>query len=155
MSLVGFARREMKLAKVDKETQELVLLALKDFAEERHSGASAAYATAAMRPRTKAERIFKQLASFTALTPLTGAPSEWMLIEPRSKLYQNRRCASVLKEAGRAYDIDSRPTYIEPSGAMYTSSKDVPPTIKFPYDVAAEKKKRSRRKPKRVKEEDE
>ena len=140
----------MKLAGLDKTTQQQVLEMLESFGEEGHSGASAHYTLAVLRPRTKVDRVFKKLASFTALTPLTGKPSEWMHVA--GKTYQSKRCPTVFKQAGRAYNLDDKPVYIEPSGATYTSSDDVPPTIKFPYDVAAAKKRISLRKPKRVKE---
>lgn len=148
--LMNFAKSEMKLAGISKTTQKQVMEMMEAFAEEGHSGASAHYTLAAMRPRTNVERIFKKLASFTPLTPLTGKPSEWMLVTDQpKKLYQSKRCASLFKEGGRAYDIDDKPVYIDKSGLTYSMSTDHPPTITFPYDVAAARARRQRRKPKR------
>lgn len=148
-NLMDFAKREMKLAKLDKVTQQQVLEKMRAFAEEGHSGASAAYSIASMRPRTKVDRIFRQLASFTPLTPITSAPSEWTLVDDSNgKLYQHRRAHSVFKLGRRAYDIDDKPVYVDKDGFTFTSSTDQPKTITFPYDVAAARERFRRRKPK-------
>ena len=77
-NLIEHAKRELKLAgyiPLDQEQedgpnkwiQENILELLKVFSEQRHSGASASYAI----------NLFKELASFGILTPITKS---WSLI---------------------------------------------------------------------------
>lgn len=75
-----------------------VLKLLDVFADEGHSGSSAPYAV----------NLFKTLAMFEPIIPLTGEDWEWTLldygVDPK---WQNKRCSRVFKDAdGRAYDID-------------------------------------------------
>ena len=75
-----------------------VLKLLDVFADEGHSGSSAPYAV----------NLFKTLAMFEPIVPLTGEDWEWTLldygVDPK---WQNKRCSRVFKDAdGRAYDID-------------------------------------------------
>jgi hypothetical protein len=75
-----------------------VLKLLDVFADEGHSGSSAPYAV----------NLFKTLAMFEPIVPLTGEDWEWTLldygVDPK---WQNKRCGRVFKDAdGRAYDID-------------------------------------------------
>ena len=100
---------------------ELVLV----FSTQGHSGFSAAYARS----------IFKSLASFEPLTPLTGADDEWA--EVAEGQWQNKRCSRVFKDAdGRAYDIDAV-VFEEPCGARFTS-RDSRLYIEFPYTPTTE-----------------
>ena len=88
---------------------DAVMKMIKVFADEGHSGASAPMAI----------NIFKKVAMFEPLTPLTGADDEWM--EVGEGQWQNIRCSHVFKGAdGRAYDIQGR-VFREPSGCCYTS----------------------------------
>ena len=69
------------------------------FAEEGHSGSSAPYAI----------NLFKKIAEFAPLTPLTGADDEWVKHDYGNGhvTYQNNRCSHVFKdEGGSAYDIN-------------------------------------------------
>ena len=83
---------------------EHVLKFLEVFADEGHSGSTAPYAI----------EMFKKLASFEPLVPLTGEDWEWVDVSEYgdgSKVphYQNARCSRVFKNGdGRAYDIDGK-----------------------------------------------
>ena len=79
---------------------EHVLELLKVFADEGHSGSTAPYTV----------NLFKKLAMFEPIAPLTGKDDEWIKhdygVEPS---YQNKRRSSVFKDAnGEAYDIDGK-----------------------------------------------
>lgn len=80
-----------------------VLKLLDVFAEEGHSGSTAPYAV----------NMFKKLAMFEPLVPLTGEDWEWT--EVHEGCFQNKRCSRVFKQAdrfnGQAYDIDARVFY--------------------------------------------
>jgi muramoyltetrapeptide carboxypeptidase LdcA involved in peptidoglycan recycling len=73
-----------------------VLKLLKEFAGEGHSGTSASYTI----------ELFKKLADFEPIAPLTGEDCEWNLINDNPETYQNNRCSHVFKENGKAYDIE-------------------------------------------------
>ena len=80
---------------------EHVLKLLEVFDGEGHSGSSAPYAI----------NVFKTLASFEPLVPLTGEDWEWTDVSEYSgrTLYQNKRCSSVFKHGDdTAYDIDGK-----------------------------------------------
>ena len=100
---------------------EQILELLGVFGEHGHSGSSAPYAI----------NLFKKLASFEPIAPLTGEDSEWG--DPYDgKTRQNKRCSHVFKEEdGRAYDIDAV-VFREPNGCCYTG-KGSRRYIKFPY----------------------
>lgn len=75
-----------------------VLKLLEVFADEGHSGSTAPYAV----------NLFKTLAMFEPVVPLTGEDWEWTSIDfgPDMK-YQNKRCGHVFKnEQGQAYDSE-------------------------------------------------
>lgn len=84
------------------EMQEMickhVLKLLEVFDGEGHSGSSAPYAI----------NLFKQLASFEPVVPLTGEDWEWTdVAEYNGKpMWQNKRCGHVFKDETGAYDID-------------------------------------------------
>ena len=93
---------------------------LKVFSKQGHSGNSAPYCVS----------IFKKLALFEPLCPLTGDYFEWNKID--NDTWQNIRCGHVFKGAdGKAYDTDGK-IFREPDGCCYTSS-DSYVFIKFPY----------------------
>ena len=75
-----------------------VLKLLDVFADEGHSGFSAPYAI----------DLFKRLAMFKPIAPLTGEDWEWS--DTGHDVYQNRRCSSVFKnkQTGKCYDIDGK-----------------------------------------------
>ena len=86
------------------ETQEMickhVLKLLDVFAGEGHSGSTAPYAI----------NLFKTLAMYEPIVPLTGEDWEWTDVRESGDgtiLYQNKRCGHVFKGAdGRAYDSE-------------------------------------------------
>lgn len=107
----------------DNDMQELmckqVIELLNIFSTHGHSGSSAPYAIS----------MFKALASFEPLVPLTGDDSEWNEIS--EGCFQNIRCSHVFKDNGQAFDIQGK-IFREPSGCCY-SSKDSHVNITFPY----------------------
>ena len=81
---------------------EGVLKLLMVFSEEGHSGSSAPYAI----------NLFKQLAMFEPIVPLTGEDWEWNEVSDgyKGKMYQNKRCSAVFKDANRH---DGQPYYLD------------------------------------------
>lgn len=75
-----------------------VLKLLDVFADEGHSGTTAPYTV----------NLFKQLAMFEPIVPLTGEDWEWT--EVADGMFQNKRCGHVFKESndGQAYDGEGR-----------------------------------------------
>lgn len=121
--------------KFDDEMQEAicnhVLKLLDVFADEGHSGSTAPYAI----------NLFKTLASFEPIVPLTGEDWEWALLDygcdPK---WQNKRAGRVFKDSdGRAYDIDGivfYDWYTDEDGKRFKShytSKDSRVYVTFPY----------------------
>lgn len=118
--------------KFEDEMQEAicnhVLELLKVFSDEGHSGSTAPYTV----------NMFKKLAMFEPLVPLTGEDWEWN--ECGNGVFQNKRCSRVFKQAdrfnGQAYDIEGR-VFREPTGACYTSTESRVP-VTFPYTPKTE-----------------
>ena len=116
-----------------------VLKLLEVFSEEGHSGSSAPYAV----------NIFKSLAMFEPLVPLTGEDWEWVDVSDLSgrTLYQNKRCSHVFKDDDGAYDIHGIVWYEwytdEETGKKYKStftSKESRVYVTFPYTPKTEYK---------------
>ena len=105
-----------------------VLELLKVFADEGHSGSTAPYTV----------NMFKKLAMFEPLVPLTGEDWEWS--DCGNGVFQNKRCSRVFKQAdrfnGQAYDIEGR-VFREPTGACYTGAESRVP-VTFPYTPKTE-----------------
>lgn len=129
-NLVQHARTELGAAGYfDGETMNAHMAAdlidlVRVFSMQEHSGFSASFAI----------RVFREIASFKPLGPLTGADNEWMDVAEVSgmPMWQNKRCGHVFKDGdGQAYDIDAV-IFEEPSGARFTGrySRQV---ITFPY----------------------
>jgi len=124
MSLVEYAKRELEASGAgDSLYGELipnaVLELIEVFANQGHSGMSAPIVI----------QLFKQVASYEPLCPLTGKDDEWT--EIRDGEYQNKRCSHVFKNKDGAYDIDGK-VFKEPNGACYTSGDSRVP-VTFPY----------------------
>ncbi len=137
MSFKDFAMQEFKAAGwLDESKQftdpmqrklcEHVLRLLEVFDAEGHSGTSAPYAL----------DVFKKLASFEPLVPLSGNDDEWT--EYADGRFQNKRCGHVFKDDafnGKAYDSEGR-VFIEilEDGAesAFTSIESRVPVV-FPY----------------------
>ena len=80
-----------------------VLELLNVFHGEGHSGTSAPYTI----------DLFKKLASFEPIAPLTGEDWEWHNVSEYSNnnngpSYQNKRCSHVFKDDSGAYDINGK-----------------------------------------------
>lgn len=90
------------------------------FSKQGHSGMSAPYVS----------NLFKLLANYEILTPLSGDDNEWC--EYTTGKYQNIRCGHVFKdEDGLAYDSEGR-IFREPDGCCFTN-RDSRVYITFPY----------------------
>lgn len=104
----------------NKWIQENILELLDKFGDQGHSGGSAPYCV----------EVFRKLALFEPLCPLTGEDAEWN--EVGNGMWQNNRCSHVFKEAdGTAYDIDGR-IFREPNGVCYTG-RESRVNVTFPY----------------------
>ncbi len=128
-NLTAYAERELRLAGYFDEGSDYagllgpaVLKMVEIFSEEGHSGGSAPLAIG----------LFRRVAMFEPLTPLTGEPDEWNEVEP-GKMWQNNRCSYVFKDSadGDAYDSQAR-IFRYPDGATVTRH-DSRKTITFPY----------------------
>jgi hypothetical protein len=109
----------------NKWIQENILELLEVFSKQGHSGFSAPYCA----------EMFKKLALFEPLSPITGEEHEW--VEISEGMWQNNRCGHVFKNAeGRAYDIDGK-IFREPDGCCFTN-KNSHVYIDFPYTPKSE-----------------
>ena len=80
---------------------EGVMRLLGIFDMEGHSGSTAPYAI----------NLFKTLARFEPIAPLTGADDEWHLVTDGGvAVYQNKRMSSVFKQSDR---FDGQPYWLE------------------------------------------
>lgn len=135
MSALDHARRELELAGMfDADSDyggmmgKAVLKLMEIFAYQGHSGFSASMAVA----------LFRRLAAFKPLTPITDEPDQW---EPSpgddSGLLQHKRYSSVFKDAeGNAFDVDAV-VFEDKNGARYTCRESRRP-VAFPYAVPDE-----------------
>ena len=115
-----------------------VLKLLEVFSDEGHSGSTAPYTV----------NLFKKLAMFEPLVPLTGEDWEWNDISEYGggTKYQNKRCSRVFKDIdGRTYDIEGKvfwewwtnPETGEKSKSYFTNSNSRV-YIEFPYTPTRE-----------------
>ena len=103
-----------------------ILDLIKLFAAQGHSGFTAPYTI----------QVFRRLASFKPLTPLTGEDDEWSEVEPGC--FQNKRYSAVFKkEDGKAYNIEAK-IFSEDGGETWFTSRDSREYIEFPYTVPDE-----------------
>ena len=114
-----------------------VLKLLEVFDGEGHSGTSAPYTI----------NLFKQLASFEPVVPLTGEDWEWTDVGEQHghPLWQNKRCSHVFKDVNGAYDIDGIVFYdwytSEDTGEKYKAyftSRESRVPVTFPYTPSTE-----------------
>lgn len=104
-NLINHARRELQALGYDlnekegpnKWIQENVIELLEVFGKQGHSGFSAPYCI----------NMFKKLALFEPLSPITGNDDEWN--EVGDATFQNKRCSAVFKQGkdGKPYYIDA------------------------------------------------
>lgn len=131
MSPHDYAEKEMAIAWPESDLmQDCIkndILAIIDaFAEQGHSGASAAYAL----------NILDHLLRFKPISPLTGEDDEWG--EPISRMdncQQNKRCSSVFRknfDNNTAYDIDGK-VFSDDGGKTFWSTYDSMTPVTFPY----------------------
>ena len=116
MSIVEQAKRELDLINFGEDDTKAMVDILKRFFGQWDSG-GAVWAVAP---------VLQKCIAGKPLSPLTGEDDEWNEVGPG--VLQNRRCSTVFKENGRAYDIDveGRPTIsfpYSPEGA------EVPPPV--------------------------
>lgn len=134
-NLVDYAKEELnRIGMIDsgEPYNDAVTKAILDLIElfdsQGHSGFTASYTV----------NVFKRLAMYEPLAPLTGEDSEWNEIEPG--YYQNKRYSAVFKEKdGKAYN--SRGKIFTDDGEVWYSSKDSHIKINFPYIVPKEPEK--------------
>jgi len=112
-----------------------VLELIKVFSDEGHSGSTAPYTI----------DLFKKLAMFEPIVPLTGEDWEWTEIaremsgSNNGTVYQNKRCGRVFKDDDGAYDIDGKVFYnwyTNENGKRFKSyytSRDSRVPVSFPY----------------------
>ena len=106
-----------------------VLELLDVFAKQGHSGSSAPYMVS----------LFKSLASFEPLGPLTGADDEWMEYAPGR--FQNKRCSHVFRDPdGRVYDSEGI-IWRKPNGSCYQNIESRV-DVTFPYTPKREYRER-------------
>jgi len=115
---------------MQKEICDQVMELLDLFGTHGHSGTTAPYII----------NLFKNLAMFEAISPLTGEDSEWNDISAEmggeDGIYQNKRASHVFKRDGKAYDIQGK-VFREPSGACFTSNESRV-DVTFPYTPKTE-----------------
>jgi len=100
-AMMKWAENELRLAGYpgdedgpNKWLYEGTLDLLKVFTEQGHSGMSAPYAIT----------LFKRLANWEPISPLTGEDDEWN--EAADGVFQNRRASAVFKDADGPYWMD-------------------------------------------------
>lgn len=123
MSTIQHAKNELELAGMfDKDSDyggligKAVMELIEVFSKQGHSGASA--------PRVAS--LFKKLAMYECLIPLTGEDDEWNDISDLDKgILQNKRVSSVFKEkeTGKSYYLDAI-VWRTQKGSSYTGSAD-------------------------------
>lgn len=120
MNLTAYAEQEMKAVGLHEPDADYggmiydaVLELVKTFAEQGHSGTSAAQTLA----------IFSKVAAFQPLKPLTGEDDEWTDVS--EEYYQNKRNYAVFKEkaTGRSYFLDAI-VWKTQNGGHYTGSTE-------------------------------
>jgi len=128
---VDFCRTELERAGLfSKEdfykgmTGEAVLELCKTFEEQNHSEVSGFLVRS----------LFDTLTKWEPITPLTGEDDEWSEID--ENFFQNKRCPSVFKENGKAYQVDYY-IFIDKEGAAYTN-RHSRRSISFPYSPSHE-----------------
>lgn len=134
-NLVRHAREELERAGLfDADSDyggllgKAVLEMIERFADKNHSGASAAMAVG----------LFKRLALFEPITPLTGEDDEWEEVDREDGVptFQNRRCPRVFKKNGQAYDIEGR-VFQAADGLCYINGQSRV-GVSFPYTPTTE-----------------
>ena len=92
------------------------------FSMEGHSGSSAPYAVS----------LFKDLAMFKPISPLTGEDSEWS--DVHGGTLQNNRCSEVFKDDDSGAYWAFGKVFRHPDGCCYTTKNSRVP-IEFPWTM--------------------
>ena len=112
----------------NKWLQECLIELLHVFSKQGHSGSVAPHFI----------DMFKKLALFEPLGPLTGEDDEWEAVG--EGVFQNRRCSHVFKQKdrfnGQAYDTRGR-IFRGQDGCCYISRDSCVPVV-FPYTPTTE-----------------
>ena len=139
-NLINHAINELKsigMYGTDDEMSQMmsqsVLDLLEVFSKQGHSGHSAPYCI----------KLFKTLAEFKPLSPLSGKDEEWNDVSDHTggNLYQNKRCSSVFKDGDRAYNVDGKvfwEWFRDKDGTVsktYYSCKESFIPVTFPYTI--------------------
>ena len=134
--LTSHARRELEsIDLLGTEDGDAALRMIEEFAAEGHSGGSAPYGAHDLAEREKATaspraiELFRKLAAYRPLSPLTGEAHEWVEHDPATK--QNTRCPSVFIIDGVAMHIDGI-VWEDQDGSRYINVHSRVP-ITFPY----------------------
>lgn len=128
-NLLKHAKMELELAgycngsEINGAMAKDVLQLIEVFSEQGHSGFSASHALS----------LFKLLADFKPISPLTGNDDEWT--EVADGVFQNKRYSGLFKQAdrfdGKAYDIYGK-IFRDADGSTWTNS-DSFVVVDFPY----------------------
>ncbi len=125
-NLTDYSERELRLAGFfDKDSDYhgalgvAALELIKAFADQEHSGFSAGLTV----------ELFRKLAQYEPLLPLTGEESEWD--DVRDGLQQNNRCSRVFRKNGQAYDVEGV-IFRNTNGTCFTNGKSRV-FVTFPY----------------------
>ena len=129
--LVDYAKEELRrIGMIDSghpyngAVSKAILDLLELFASQGHSGFTASYTV----------DVFKRLAMFKPLAPLTGEDSEWNEVDYLG-LYQNKRYSAVFKDKdGKACNSEGK-IFTDDGGETWYGSKDSLVEITFPYTV--------------------
>ena len=129
-NLVKHAKKEFEILgwpgddSMQKMICDNIIELLQCFSNQGHSGFSANYAL----------NLFKKLANFDPIAPLTGDKSEWNDISGSSgePMWQNNRDSEIFKGIdGKAYWISGK-IFVDKHGCSYTS-RDSQVFITFPW----------------------
>lgn len=109
MTLIEHAQYELR--NEDPMMREAIMEVVEIFANQGHSGASAAYAL---------DRI-KKLLNYHPISPLTGEDDEWN--ESRPGVFQNKRYPALFKRGGLYKDVDAATFYVPGEEGYFTNGK--------------------------------
>jgi len=110
---------------MQKQICENVIEILEVLSSQHHSGSTLPYLMG----------VLEDCVSFKPIAPLTGEDSEWNEIDEcitgGKKMWQNKRCSSVLKNEESVWDVNGI-TFIDKHGIGWTNSDSCVP-VQFPY----------------------
>lgn len=140
-SLVDYAKDELKrIGMIDsgEDVNDWAAMAIMDlielFASQDHTGFTAPYVI----------NVFRRLAMFKPLSPLTGEDDEWNELGDGS--FQNKRYSAVFKDKdGTAYNINGKA--FTDDGEDWYLCKDSKVNVTFPYVVPDKPERVYRNKP--------